>query len=59
MNEAIQLIAWICVFASIASGIIYLLLILVSQDTTAYDMEFVWDGKYTLEELELSKNKSK
>jgi hypothetical protein len=59
MNEALQLIAWIFVFAIVASGICVLLTILVRQDTTKYDMEFVWDGKYTLEELELSKNKSK
>jgi hypothetical protein len=59
MNEALQLIAWIFVFAIVASGICVLLTILVRRDTTKYDMEFVWDGKYTLEELELSKNKSK
>jgi hypothetical protein len=59
MNEALELIAWICVFASITFGIIFLLTILVSRDTTTYDMEFVWDGKYTLEELGLSKSKSK
>lgn len=55
MNDALELIAWLAVFASILTGIMFMLMILILHDTTQYDMEFLWDGKYTLEELELSK----
>jgi|GEM_PF-2552468 len=53
MHAWLELTGWIATFATLTGTVIVLIARSVSRDSTAYDLIFVWDGKYTAEELEL------
>ena len=47
------LLGWIAAFGVVIGGVVALVARFVSRDSTKYDMIFLWDNRYTLEELEL------
>ncbi|UJF33544.1 hypothetical protein [Paenibacillus hexagrammi] len=53
VEQVFSLMGWITVFAVISGGVIFGIARFVESDSTAYDMEFLWEHRYTLEELEL------
>lgn len=53
VNQVFALMGWIAAFGTITGGVIAGVARFVSRDSTNYDMVFVWDNRYTLEELEL------
>lgn len=53
VDQVFALMGWIVVFGAILGGVITAIARFVSRDSTQYDMVFVWDNRYTLEELEL------
>lgn len=53
MKLAIEFAMWLALFGFILVSFLAALLEFVIRDTTEYDMEFLWDNKYTLEELNL------
>lgn len=52
-NLGVQLFLWILAFASISAIPITLVIRLIRYDTTNYDLEYLWQGQYTKEQLEL------
>ncbi|MDF2963289.1 MAG: hypothetical protein K0S39_5024 [Paenibacillus sp.] len=48
-----ELFLWMIVLAGIVGGFCACLHSLVTNDTTEYDMEFLWDHRFTLQDLEL------
>ncbi|MGG1519483.1 hypothetical protein ABE504_29050 [Paenibacillus oryzisoli] len=57
INQVFELMGWIAGFATITGIVIAGVARAVSRDSTQYDMVFLWDNRYTLEELELDKKK--
>jgi hypothetical protein len=57
MAQAIALISWIFVFLVFMGAILIALFRLIRRDTTNYDNEFLWEGKHSLEDLELKERK--
>lgn len=55
VTQALELTGWIFVFAAITGGVIAGIARFTSRDSTQYDMEFLWEHRHTLEELELKK----
>lgn len=53
VDQVFALMGWIVGFGAIIGGVIAAIARFVSRDSTQYDMVFVWDNRYTLEELEL------
>ncbi|WP_171638279.1 hypothetical protein [Paenibacillus plantarum] len=53
VDQVFALMGWIVGFGTIIGGVITATARFVSKDSTAYDMIFLWDNRYTLEELEL------
>ena len=53
VDQVFALMGWIVAFGAIIGGVIAAIARFISRDSTAYDMVFVWDNRYTLEELEL------
>ncbi|WP_282936808.1 hypothetical protein [Paenibacillus sp. RC67] len=50
----IELFSWIVVLFGIIGGFCACMYRFISNDTTEYDMEFVWDNKFRLKDLELN-----
>ncbi|WP_165972247.1 hypothetical protein [Paenibacillus piri] len=46
-----ELFLWTVLFAGIVGSFCACLYKLVTNDSAEYDLEFVWDSKYTMEEL--------
>jgi hypothetical protein len=55
VDQVFALMGWIAAFGTITGGVIAGIARFVSRDSTNYDMVFVWDSRYTLEELELNR----
>lgn len=53
VDQVFALMGWIVAFGTIIGGVIAAIARFVSRDSTQYDMVFLWDNRYTLEELEL------
>ncbi|WP_171685374.1 hypothetical protein [Paenibacillus planticolens] len=53
VDQVIALIGWIAAFGVAIGGVVALIARFVSRDSTKYDMAFLWDNRFTLEELEL------
>ncbi|GAA4862005.1 hypothetical protein GCM10023310_46740 [Paenibacillus vulneris] len=53
----IELCSWIIVLFGIIGGFCYAMYRFISNDTTEYDMEFLWDNKFRLKDLELDRKK--
>ncbi|WP_186446254.1 hypothetical protein [Paenibacillus cremeus] len=49
----VEFFMWLILFASITVSFCTVLLEVIMRDSTSYDMEFLWDFKYTHEELHL------
>ncbi|GAB7056495.1 MULTISPECIES: hypothetical protein [Paenibacillus] len=59
MYHTIQLLMWLALFGAILIGFIVVLLQLLANDSTEYDMEFLWNHRYTLEDLHLNQDGNK
>ncbi|MEW9699320.1 hypothetical protein [Paenibacillus sp. SI8] len=55
VDQVFALLGWILIFAVIMGGTLMAIARFISRDSTNYDMEFLWDHRYSLEELELAK----
>lgn len=55
MYHTIQLLMWLALLGAIITGFIVVLLQFLVNDSTEYDMEFVWNHRYTLEDLHLNR----
>lgn len=53
VDQVFALLGWIAAFGVIIGVVLALVARFVSRDSTKYDMEFLWDNRFTLEELEL------
>ncbi|MFC5450490.1 hypothetical protein [Paenibacillus aestuarii] len=53
VDQVFALMGSLFVFAVILGVTVYALAYFVSHDSTSYDMEFLWDNRFTREELEL------
>lgn len=53
VDKVFALLGWIAAFGVVIGVVLALVARFVSRDSTKYDMEFLWDNRYTLEELEL------
>lgn len=53
MQHTIQLLMWLALLGSILIVFAALLLEFVLYDSVEYDMEFLWNHRYTLEDLHL------
>lgn len=53
VDQMFALLGWIGAFGVVIGGVIALVARFVSRDSTKYDMVFLWDNRFTLEELEL------
>jgi type IV secretory pathway TrbD component len=53
VDQVFALLGWIAAFGVVIWGVIALVARFVSRDSTQYDMVFLWDNRFTLEELEL------
>ncbi|CAG7626066.1 hypothetical protein PAESOLCIP111_02792 [Paenibacillus solanacearum] len=51
----VEFLMWLTLFASLTIAFCTFLLEAILHDSTAYDMEFLWKGQYTLEELHLDR----
>ena len=57
VDQVFALMGWIVGFGAIIGGVIAAIARFVESDSTQYDMVFLWDHRYTLEELELVRDK--
>ncbi|MDQ0903277.1 MULTISPECIES: hypothetical protein [unclassified Paenibacillus] len=57
VDQVFALMGWIVVFGVIIGGVIAGIARFVERDSTQYDMTFLWEHRYTLEELELDRDK--
>lgn len=55
MYYTIQLLMWLALLGAILMGFIVVLLQFLANDSTEYDMEFLWNHRYTLEDLHLNR----
>ncbi|MCZ8511975.1 hypothetical protein O9H85_05960 [Paenibacillus filicis] len=53
MAQVVEFFMWLLLFGSITVSFCSLLLQFIVNDTTDYDMEFLWNYRFTLEELHL------
>lgn len=53
VDQVFALMGWIVVFGVIIGGVVAGIARFVERDSIQYDMTFLWDHRYTLEELEL------
>ncbi|WNR44423.1 hypothetical protein [Paenibacillus roseipurpureus] len=53
VDQVFALMGWIAAFGAITGGVIAGIARFTKRDSTQYDIVFLWDHKYTLEELEL------
>ncbi|WP_248925675.1 hypothetical protein [Paenibacillus hamazuiensis] len=53
MAPGVELFLWCIVFAIPTAIVCTVLNRLITYDTTNFDLEFVWDNKYSREQLEL------
>jgi hypothetical protein len=53
-----ELFLWMVVLGGIIGSFCACMRKLVVNDSAEYDMEFLWDNKFTLEELELDRNRA-
>lgn len=57
VDQVFALMGWIVVFGVIIGGVIAGIARFIERDSIQYDMTFLWDHRYTLEELELVQDK--
>ena len=57
VDQVFALMGWILVFGIVIGGVIAGIARFVESDSTEYDMTFLWEHRYTLEELELVRDK--
>ncbi|WP_156389933.1 MULTISPECIES: hypothetical protein [unclassified Paenibacillus] len=57
VDQVFALMGWIVVFGVIIGGVIAGIARFVERDSIQYDMIFLWEHRYTLEELELVRDK--
>ncbi|AEI40068.1 hypothetical protein [Paenibacillus mucilaginosus] len=55
MENAVSFGMWLMLFASVTVAFAAGLLEFIWRDTTDYDMEFLWNYRYTLEDLHLDR----
>ncbi|GFZ85334.1 hypothetical protein GCM10008018_34230 [Paenibacillus marchantiophytorum] len=53
VDQVFALLGWIAAFGTVIGGVIYAIARFVSRDSTQYDMEFLWEYRFTRKELEL------
>lgn len=53
VDQVFALMGWIVVFGVIIGGVVAGIARFIERDSIQYDMTFLWDHRYTLEELEL------
>lgn len=53
VDQVFALMGWIAVFGVVIGGVIAAIARFIARDSTQYDMTFLWEHRYTLEELEL------
>ncbi|WP_167357001.1 hypothetical protein [Paenibacillus pectinilyticus] len=53
VDQVFALMGWIVAFGTILGGVCAGVARIISRDSIKYDMIFLWDNRYTLEELEL------
>ncbi|WP_372813361.1 hypothetical protein [Paenibacillus sp.] len=58
MAQLIEFLMWLMLFASITLAFAMMLLEFILRDTTEYDMEFLWNHHYTLQDLHLDRKDS-
>ncbi|MDQ1909887.1 hypothetical protein RAC89_05120 [Paenibacillus sp. GD4] len=57
MELMIEFFMWLVLFASILICFSTLLLEFILKDSTNYDMEFLWEHRYSLQDLHLNENR--
>ncbi|WP_171649587.1 hypothetical protein [Paenibacillus phytorum] len=57
VDQVFALMGWIVVFGVVIGGVITGIARFVERDSIQYDMIFLWEHRYTLEELELVRDK--
>ncbi|WP_171691479.1 hypothetical protein [Paenibacillus germinis] len=57
VDQVFALMGWIVVFGVVIGGVIAGIARFVERDSIQYDMIFLWEHRYTLEELELVRDK--
>ncbi|WP_187274086.1 hypothetical protein [Paenibacillus sp. N3.4] len=55
VDHVFALMGWIVGFGSCVGGVVAAIAHFVRVDSTQYDREFLWNFRYSLEELELNK----
>ncbi|WP_426452230.1 hypothetical protein ACP26L_09285 [Paenibacillus sp. S-38] len=55
MEDAVSFGMWLMLFASVTVAFAAGLLEFIWKDTTDYDMEYLWNHRYTLEDLHLDR----
>ena len=53
VDQMFALMGWIVVFGAVTGGVMAGIARFISKDSIQYDMIFLWESRYTLEELEL------
>ncbi|MDD9270636.1 hypothetical protein ACFPES_26625 [Paenibacillus sp. GCM10023248] len=53
VDQVFELIGWIFAFGVIIGGVVALIARFIKRDSTQYDIVFLWENRYTLEEMEL------
>lgn len=53
MSHTIELLMWLMLLASILVAFSTLLLEFILKDSIHYDMEFIWNSRYTMEDFEM------
>ncbi|MBP1964010.1 hypothetical protein [Paenibacillus aceris] len=53
VDKVFALLGWIGAFGVVIGGVIALIARFIKRDSTQYDMVFLWDNRFSLEELEL------
>ncbi|UUZ80082.1 hypothetical protein LJK88_34610 [Paenibacillus sp. P26] len=55
MAQMIEFLMWLVLFGSITVSFCTPLLEFIVNDTTEYDLEFLWNHRYTAEDLHLDR----
>lgn len=53
VDKVFALLGWIGAFGVVIGGVTALIARFIKRDSTQYDMVFLWDNRFSLEELEL------
>ncbi|WP_175532312.1 hypothetical protein [Paenibacillus sp. yr247] len=56
VDQVFALLGWIAAFGVVIGGVIALIARFIRRDSTKYDMIFLWEHRFTLEELELDEH---